>query len=82
MGETPSDLHVWGQLFYSLSLQTQGSVPVTLNLIIPFLRQGSCILVRNGTLIPYRSPSTESIKVFGLAKCFKRDLAVTSYRLS
>ncbi|EDL91540.1 interleukin 17 receptor E, isoform CRA_b [Rattus norvegicus] len=29
---------------YSIS-QTQGSVPVTLNLIIPFLRQGSCILV-------------------------------------
>lgn len=29
---------------YSIS-QTQGSVPVTLDLIIPFLRQGSCILV-------------------------------------
>ncbi|XP_034367785.1 interleukin-17 receptor E isoform X2 [Arvicanthis niloticus] len=29
---------------YSIS-QTQGSVPVTLVLIIPFLRQGSCILV-------------------------------------
>lgn len=65
---------------YSIS-QTQGSVPVTLDLIIPFLRQGSCILVRNGTLTPYRSPSTESIKVFGLAKCFKLELAVTSYML-
>lgn len=65
-GETPSDLHVWGQPFYSLSLQTQGSVPVTLVLIIPFLRQGSCILVRNPTLTPHRPPSTESTKVFGL----------------
>lgn len=77
-----SDLPVWGQPLYPLSLQTQGSVPATFDLIIPFLRPGSCILVRNPTLIPHRSPGTEPINVFGLAKCFKLELVITSYMLS
>lgn len=36
-----------GQPFHSLFLQTQGSGPVTLELVIPFIKPEDCILVRN-----------------------------------
>uniref|UniRef100_A0A2K5CM83 Interleukin-17 receptor E n=1 Tax=Aotus nancymaae TaxID=37293 RepID=A0A2K5CM83_AOTNA len=43
--QTGQDPPPWGQPFCSLFLQAQGSSPVTLDLIIPFLRPGRCVLV-------------------------------------
>lgn len=48
-GWTEPSLLLWGHSC-SLFRQTQGSSPVTLDLIIPFLRPGGCVLVRNPAL--------------------------------
>ncbi|XP_047303419.1 interleukin-17 receptor E isoform X11 [Homo sapiens] len=44
-GQTGPDSPPWGQPFCSLFLQARGSSPVSLDLIIPFLRPGCCVLV-------------------------------------
>ena len=49
-GWTEPDLPLWGQSFCSFFPQTQGSSSVTLDLIVPFLRPGGCVLVRNPAL--------------------------------
>lgn len=70
------DLFPCKQSFCSLFQQTQGSSPVTLELIIPFLRPGACVLVRNPALPlhtllwhllhRWQTGQIQSTKMFGL----------------
>lgn len=74
---TEPDLSLWRWSFCPLFPQTQGSSPVKLDLIIPFLKPGSCVLVRNRFLTLHILPQyllfrwhvgqIQFAEVFGLA---------------